>query len=180
MVEDNDMAIVGFIRHTLLKKEKSPELQSAEFGQTAEKLGGSLEGVFVDRGPPDPKTAILSRPACQEMLEYLRAEDVLLVSRLEHLGNSMRDVWKTMEALVDHGVRIYALHALNGELDLEPDIAKVILQLFALWAIAETGFRHHRRHPLIALVARAGQLHEDTVVDGFASGVGVDDLGIFP
>ena len=54
------MAIYGFVRHSLLKKEKLAEGQIAEMARKAEELGGSLKGVFVDPGSSGKKTTVLS------------------------------------------------------------------------------------------------------------------------
>ena len=46
--------------------------------------------------------------------------------------------------------------------------------------VAETGLRHHRRHPGIALIAGATQLHQYAVFNGLPVGVGVDDVCVTP
>ena len=138
------MAIYGYVRHSPLKKERHAEDQIAEMARKAEELGDSLTGVFVDPGSPGDKTAILNRPVGKEMLETLRAGDTLIVARLDRLGYSIGDVHQTVAALGERGVRIYVLHALDGELDLEPRIAKVIMQLVALWAKTDRALRSER------------------------------------
>jgi hypothetical protein len=57
------MAIYDYIRCSLLKKERPPEVQIPEIAKKADELGGSLTGVFVDPGSSGKKTAILDRPA---------------------------------------------------------------------------------------------------------------------
>ena len=138
------MAIYGYVRCSPAKHEKSAEAEIERFARKAVELGGRLAGTFVERGDANDKTAILSRPAGKEMLETLNRGDTLIVARLDRLGYSMRDVHKTATALGERGVRIYALHALDGELDLEPGIAKVILQLFAVWQKTDRALRSER------------------------------------
>ena len=138
------MAIYGYVRQSPLKKERYAEGQIAEMARKAEELGDSLTEVFVDPGSPGDKTAILNRPVGKEMLETLRTGDTLIVARLDRLGYSIGDVHQTVAALGDRGVRIYALHALDGELDLPPAIGKVMLQLFALWARTDKVLRSER------------------------------------
>jgi DNA invertase Pin-like site-specific DNA recombinase len=138
------MAIYGYVRLSAVKHERPPEAQIEQIGLKARELGGRLAGAFVERGDPGKKTAVLARPAGKEMLETLKAGDTVIVSRLDRLGYSMRDVHKTAAALGERGVRIYVLHALDGVLDLEPGIAKAILQLFALWAKADRTLRSER------------------------------------
>ncbi len=138
------MAIYGYVRCSPVKHEQSAEAQIEQFARKAVELGEPLVGAFVERGDANDKTAIFSRPAGKEMLETLKAGDTLIVARLDRLGYSMRDVHKTATALGERGVRIYALHALDGELDLKPGIAKVILQLFALWQKTDRALRSER------------------------------------
>jgi putative DNA-invertase from lambdoid prophage Rac len=138
------MAIYGYVRCSLLKREKPPEAQIAEFSRKAEELGGNLARVFVDPVCTAEKPAILSGPVGKEMLETLHAGDTLIVDRLDRLGYSMRDIRKTVGVLCERGVRIYALHALDGEMDLAPATGKIILQLFALLAKTEKTLRSER------------------------------------
>ncbi len=138
------MAIYGFVRHSLLKKEKLAEGQIAEMARKAEELGGSLKGVFVDPGSSGKKTAVLSRPAGKEMLGTLRAGDTLIVNGLDRLGYSMPDVHKTVDALAKREVRIYVLNALDRELNVDPVAGRVIRYVFALLARTEKALRSER------------------------------------
>jgi DNA invertase Pin-like site-specific DNA recombinase len=138
------LSIYGYVRYSLLKREERTDGQIAEMAKMAEELGGSLNGVFVNPGSPGKKTAILDHPSGKEMLETLQAGDTLIVNRLDRLGSSMRDVNKTVKVLAEREVRIYVLHALDGELDLTPTIGKVILQLLDVWAKAEKAIRSER------------------------------------
>jgi DNA invertase Pin-like site-specific DNA recombinase len=56
----------------------------------------------------------------------------------------MGDVRRTIGTLSEAEVRIFVLHALEGELDLTPTIGKVILQLLDVWAKAEKALRSER------------------------------------
>ena len=126
------MAIYGYVRCSLLRQEKPPEVQIPEIAKKAGELGGNLTRVFVDPGSSGKKTAVLDRPAGEEMMQALKAGDTLIVHRLDRLGYSMRDIQKTVETLCERGVRIHLLRALDGEMDLAPEHGKVLLGLFAL------------------------------------------------
>ncbi len=138
------MPIYGYVRYSAAEGKKSAEAEIARLARKALELGDQLAGAFIECGDANDKSAILSRPTGKEMLETLKTGDTLIVGRLDRLGCSMRDVHKTATALGERGVRIYALHALDGELDLEPGIAKVILQLFALWQKTDRALRSER------------------------------------
>ncbi len=138
------MAVYGYIRCSPLKKDKPPQTQVAEMERKAAELGGSLARVFVEPVSPGNKTAILARSAGKEMLETLQAGDTLIVSRLDRLGYSIRDVQKTVKTLSDRGIRIYLLNALNGEFELSGTAVRVALQLFALQTKTEGALRSER------------------------------------
>ena len=139
------MAIYGYVRCSPLKaREVHRSRRSNRLRKRPLNWAAGWSGRFVEHGNASQKTAILARSAGKEMLETLTAGDTLIVARLDRLGYSMRDVHKTAAKLGERGVRIYALHAIDGELDLEPGIAKVILQLFALWAKTDRVLRSER------------------------------------
>ena len=121
------MAIFGYVRCSLLKREKPPEAQIAEFARKAKDLGGELSRVFIDPACTGQKSAVLSRPAGKEMLEAVKAGDTLIVTRLDRLGYSLRDVMTTLRTLSDRGVQIC-----TTELDMSPDVGRGIVQLFGL------------------------------------------------
>jgi DNA invertase Pin-like site-specific DNA recombinase len=138
------MGFYGYVRCSLLKREKPPEVQIADIAAKAEELGGSLTGLFVDPHSHGKKTAVLDRPAGKEMLITLQPGDTLIVNRLDRLGYSMPDVRRTVETLCERGVRIYILDALHGELDLSPAVGKTLLQLFGLQTKTEKTLRSER------------------------------------
>jgi DNA invertase Pin-like site-specific DNA recombinase len=141
---EGNMAIYGFVRSSPRKNEELARGEMTEIARKAGELGGSLTGVFVDPGPADETTAVLKCPAGKEMLETLQPGDTLIVTGLDRLGYSTRDLQKTMTALCDRKVRIYALRALNGELELSPEVCRIILDVFALLARTEKTLRSER------------------------------------
>ena len=133
------MAIYGYIRCSPTKQKKLAESQIGQFRVKAKKLGERLVGTFVEGGDSGQKIPILARPVGKEMLKTLKAEDTLIVARLDRLGYSLSDVEKTLVTLSERGVRIY-----GGELYLEPGSAKTIGQLFALWQKTDRALRSER------------------------------------
>ena len=138
------MAIYGYIRGFSLKGEKPPEVQIAEMEQQAGELGDTLVGTFVDPDDSGKRIAILARPAGQQMLATLQPGDALIVTSLDRLGYSMRDVHKTVRALCQREVRIHVLHATGRQLELDVEMVEPFLQLFALWADTEKALRSER------------------------------------
>ncbi len=138
------MAVYGYIRCSPLKQDKPPQTQTREMERKAVELGGNLAGVFIEPVSPGSKIAILARPAGKQLLKALHAGDTLIVSRLDRLGYSMRDVQKTVKTLCDRGIRIHLLKALNGEFDLSDTVVRVALHLFALQTKTERTLRSER------------------------------------
>ncbi len=142
------MAMYGYIRCSLLKGEKPPEVQIRELARKAEELGGVLSRVFVEPAVTGKlagdKPAVLARPAGKEMLETLKGGDTLIVSRLDRLGYSVADVQATTKALCERRVGIYTLSSPIVITHLTPDIARVVLDIFALWGKTDRALRSER------------------------------------
>jgi DNA invertase Pin-like site-specific DNA recombinase len=138
------MALYGYVRCSGLRWHKQPEPQVEEIALKALELGGRLEKAFIDRGDSGKKTAVLARPAGKEMLETLQANDTLIVQSLARLGFSTTDVRRTLEALRERDVRVYAIHALDGPVDLKPDLTSLVVHLFAWQRKTEKTLRSER------------------------------------
>ena len=138
------MAVYGYIRCSPTKQNRWAESQIGQVTDKAKELGERLAGTFVEDGDSGQKIPVLARPAGKKMLETLKAEDTLIVTRLDRLGYSVSDVQKTVVTLGERGVRIYVLYALGGEVCVEPVSAKAIAQLFALWQKTDRALRSER------------------------------------
>lgn len=78
-------------------------------------------------------TQASARPAFAKLLDRLEEGDILVVTKLDHLGRNAMDVRATVEALAQIGVRVHCL-ALGG-VDLTSSAGKMTMQVLA--AVAE-------------------------------------------
>jgi DNA invertase Pin-like site-specific DNA recombinase len=142
--KEDKMAIYGYVRCSGLRGQRQPEPQIEEIARKALELGGGLEKAFIDRGDGGKKTVVLARPAGKEMLETLKAGDTLIITRLDRLGFSVRDVEKTLGVLAEREVRVYPLHGVLEGSDIEPGFGTALPKLFAMRGHIEKALRSER------------------------------------
>lgn len=125
------------------------------------------------------------RPGLDAALDYIRGDDVLVVTRLDRLGRSTLDTIKTVDALTERGIRVEIL-----ALGIDSGTAEGRLMIRIMSALAEqelelirertrAGLEHARRNnrrggrkPALdskardaALSALAGGMSEQAVAD---------------
>ncbi|MFA0562748.1 recombinase family protein [Vibrio sp. 10N.222.51.C8] len=91
--------LIGYARVSTL--EQKPE------GQEVALLDYGCERVFVESASgKDSK----SRPELQRMLDTLRADDVVVVQRLDRLGRSLKDLIELLDGFKESDVRFVSIH----------------------------------------------------------------------
>ncbi|MEX3074107.1 recombinase family protein [Vibrio alginolyticus] len=91
--------LIGYARVSTL--EQNPE------GQEAALLNYGCERIYVESASgKDSK----SRPELQRMLDTLRADDIVVVQRLDRLGRSLKDLIELLEGFKESGVRFVSIH----------------------------------------------------------------------
>jgi DNA invertase Pin-like site-specific DNA recombinase len=138
------MAIYGFVRNSHLVGAEPPEVQIATMERKATELGESLTKAFLDRDASLKNDALLSSRTGREMLRTLQEGDTLIVTRLDRLGYTLRDVRKSVGVLCKRGMHICVLQGIDGELHLSPAHANIGLKLLALAAKTDTALRSER------------------------------------
>ena len=121
--------LVGWAR--VSTKDQSLEAQEATLLEAgAEKLFSSKHS---GKGSGDNVNKLA------ELIDYVRAGDVVLVTKLDRLGRSLRDVLNTVDLLRDKGV---ALRTLEQPIDTTKDDAfsNAMLQLMGVFAEMERTF----------------------------------------
>lgn len=106
------------------KKEHNPALQIAALKKV------KCEHIFQDK----QTGATVNRPALARCLKTLRAGDVLVVSKLDRLGHSLRDIITMLDDLRDRGVRFQSL---TDAIDTETPTGRAMWQMIALLAELE-------------------------------------------
>lgn len=119
------MAIFGYGR--VSTAEQSPENQKIEI----ERAGFAIEYWFADI--VSGKAHAAQRKQFSQLLNKLRAKDVLVVSKLDRLGRDAPDVLNTIKALTDLKVEVVVLQL--GKIDLTSPAGKLMLTMLA--AVAE-------------------------------------------
>jgi len=95
-------------------------------------------------------------PARDELLEYARAGDVVVVWKLDRLGRSLRDLVDVVIMLKDHGVGLRSLHE---SIDTTTATGKLTFHLFAALAEFESDLvRERTRAGLEAARSRGAKL----------------------
>jgi DNA invertase Pin-like site-specific DNA recombinase len=87
------------------------------------------ERIFLDEGVSGAKA---SRPQLDRCLDYLRPGDVLVVTKLDRLGRSVRNLIELAEKLREHGIDLVAT---QQQIDTTTSTGKLLFTMLA--AIAE-------------------------------------------
>lgn len=72
------------------------------------------------------------RPQLEELLRFIRPDDVLVIWKLDRLGRTMKELIKIVEGLEERGI---GLRSLNDPIDTSSPSGKLVFQIFC--ALAE-------------------------------------------
>lgn len=125
------------------------------------------------------------RPGLDAALEYMRADDVLVVTRLDRLGRSALDTMKTLSALDERGVR---MKALDFDLDTATPSGRLVVGIFVQLAQWERDLLIERTHEGLAHARSQGRVggrprklsptQVESIRASRAAKVGVTDLAV--
>lgn len=93
------MALIGYAR--VSTRDQNPE------AQTDTLTTAGCEQVFIDKGVSG---TLAKRPKLDKALEYLRSGDVLVITKLDRLGRSVRNLIELAAVLEQRGVGLRVLH----------------------------------------------------------------------
>ena len=105
------------------------------------------ERVFVDRGVSG---SIANRPALDRLLEHLRADDVVVVPKLDRLGRSLEQILDFVKVVESRGAGLVSLA--ESAIDTTSAAGKLVFQIFAVVAEFE---RERLRERTMEGLARA-------------------------
>lgn len=91
------VAWIGYVR--VSSRDQNPEAQSAALE------AAGCEKIFVERAP----VVLARRPVLDETLEWCHHGDTLVVTKLDRLARSLRNLRQLMEALHKRGVELCVL-----------------------------------------------------------------------
>lgn len=115
----------NIIGYTRVSTAKQSEHGTSMETQEAELIAAGASKVFADKGVSGAKA---SRPELDKMLDYLRAGDTLLVTRLDRLGRSMQHLVQLVAELKERGI---AFRSLQEGIDTGNINGQLVFNIFA-------------------------------------------------
>lgn len=94
------------------------------------------------------------RPKLDECLRHLRKGDTLVVTRIDRLARSLRDLQNMVHDLKERGI---ALRATEQPIDTSNAAGKAFLDMLGVFAEFETNMRHERQMEGVAKAKAAGK-----------------------
>ena len=114
----------------------------------------ALTSVGCEKIFQESKSSRVERKVLLEMLDYIREGDILVVSKLDRLGRSLKELIDILHQLQEKNVTIIAI---DDNIDTSSQIGKIIFQLFALFAEMELTFNKERRERASFVGRRGGR-----------------------
>ncbi|GGV40748.1 recombinase family protein [Paenarthrobacter nicotinovorans] len=136
------MALIGYAR-------VSTRDQHAE-AQTDVLEAAGCEKVFVDHA----SGTLARRPALDQMLEYVREGDTLVVTKLDRLGRSVRNLKQIAEELQERSI---GLRALSQGIDTTTPGGRLFFHMLAAIAEFEHDLIVERTHDGLAAARARGR-----------------------
>lgn len=135
-------AIVGYARVSTLDQDHSIQIE------VLKKVGCSK--IFAEQ---KSGTTTEDRSALQECIDYLREGDTLVVTRIDRLARSLRDLQNIVHDLKVQGV---GLKATEQPVDTSTAAGKAFLDMLGVFAEFETNLRKERQAEGIAKAKQRG------------------------
>ena len=127
-------------------------------------------------------TTRVSRTQLESVLSYLRSGDTLVVTRIDRLARSLKDLQDIIHELKDKGVH---LQVTEQPIDTSTAAGKAFLDMLGVFAEFESNLRRERQLDGIALAKKAGKYKgkaplkqeiKDQIINLFRSGVKQVDI----
>lgn len=99
-------------------------------------------------------TSLEGRSELNSLLDYLRDGDTLLITRIDRLARSMRDLQNIVHKLKENGVH---LKATEQPIDTSTAAGKAFLDMLGVFAEFETNLRKERQAEGVAKAKTAGK-----------------------
>lgn len=143
------MAIFGYGR--VSTKDQTTENQRLEI----QNAGYKVDYWFADEGISG-KTHASQRPQFVAMLDKIRVEETLVVSKLDRLGRDAEDVLRTVRTLAERKIEVVVLQL--GKLDLASSAGKLMLTMLAAVATMERDLLVERTQSGLARAKAEGRV----------------------
>jgi DNA invertase Pin-like site-specific DNA recombinase len=137
------MALVGYARVSTVDQDLSIQKISL-------KKAGCIK-IFSEKKSATKKEG---RTALDNCLQYLREGDTLLVTRIDRLSRSLKDLQNMVYHLKQEGIE---LKATEQPIDTKTASGKAFLDMLGVFAEFETNLRHERQLEGIAKAKKEGK-----------------------
>jgi DNA invertase Pin-like site-specific DNA recombinase len=133
---------IGYIRVSTV--DQNPERQ--------------LEGIELDKKFTDYASGnTIKRPQLDLMLEYAREDDLIIVHSMDRLARNVKDLRKTIDDLVDKGIKIQFMKENLTFTGKDSPMANLMLMLIGSIAEFELSLIRERQLEGIAIAKKAGK-----------------------
>ncbi len=137
------MSLVGYARVSTVDQDYELQVEALK------KVG--CKKIFSEK---KTGTTIKERSELQQCLEYLREGDTLVVTRIDRLARSLRDLQNLVHSLKEEGIE---LKALEQPVDTGTAAGKAFLDMLGVFAEFETNLRRERQLEGIAKAKKEGK-----------------------
>jgi DNA invertase Pin-like site-specific DNA recombinase len=163
----NGMALVGYARVSTTDQNYELQIDSLQQAGCKKISSEKISGTTIDR------------PELELCLDYLREWDTLLITRIDRLARSLRDLQNLVHDLPIDGIQ---LKAIEQPIDTSSAAGKAFLDMLGVFAEFETNLRKERQLEGIAKAkaegkykgrkptakAKSAQVHELIAINAFS------------
>ena len=137
------MSLVGYVRVSSLDQDSTTQLSRVK--------SANCKKVFSEK---QSGTTTEGREALADCLEYMREGDVLVITKIDRLARSARDLHNIVHDLEKRGI---SLKVLDQSIDTSTPHGKAFLGMMATFAEFETNIRKERQLEGIAAAKEKGK-----------------------
>ena len=127
------MTVYGITRASTRKQQASPEVQAEMIRKHCAAVQ-LPEPTILDEplGTSGRTTDFRHRPQGRWLLLHAQPGDVLVVTKLDRLGRTARDILDTLEQFAKRGVRVIVIQFLGGQnIDMDSTVGRLVVIFFA-------------------------------------------------
>jgi DNA invertase Pin-like site-specific DNA recombinase len=171
------MSLIGYARVSIIDQDYDIQISALK------KSGCKI--IFSEK---KSGTSVKDRTKLEQCLDYLREGDTLVVTRVDRLARSLRDLQDLVHDLKDEGIE---LKALEQPVDTGTAAGKAFLDMLGVFAEFETNLRKERQLEGIAKAKAEGKYKGrkptaraktkqvlDLIGQGMTRQAAADELGI--
>ena len=127
------MIVYGITRASTRKQQASPEVQAEMIRKHCAAVQ-LPEPTILDEplGTSGRTTDFRHRPQGRWLLLHAQPSDVVVVTKLDRLGRTARDILDTLEQFSKRGVRVIVIQFLGGQnIDMDSTVGRLVVIFFA-------------------------------------------------